>query len=202
MNNNFQIRPLVEAALREDIRSGDITTNALIPVDARATAQMRMRENGVLSGIELAKMAFSLLDENVRFSQAREDGETLQSGDVILEIEGRARAVLTAERVSLNFVQRLSGIATLTAQFVAQTQGTKARIADTRKTTPTIRVLEKYAVRCGGGSNHRFALACKRHREIFCSCVADVTEFLLCCERMEQQFAPQRTYIISKNSRQ
>ena len=158
MINNFQIRPFVEAALREDIRSGDITTNALIPVDARATAQMRMRENGVLAGIGLAKCAFASLDENVVFSQMREDGETLQKGDVILEIEGMARAVLTGERVALNFVQRMSGIATLTSQFVAQTQGTKAQIADTRKTTPTIRVLEKYAVRCGGGSNHRFAL--------------------------------------------
>lgn len=158
MINTFQNRPLIEAALREDIRSGDVTTNALIPLDARATAQMRMREDGVLAGIELAKIAFAILDENVVFSQTREDGESLKSGDVILEIVGSARAVLTAERVALNFVQRLSGIATLTAQFVVQTEGTKAKIADTRKTTPGLRVLEKYAVRCGGGSNHRFAL--------------------------------------------
>ena len=161
MNNEltrFQIAPFVEAALREDIRSGDITTNALIPNDARAKAQMRMRENGVLAGIEVAKCAFSLLDGDANFSQMRNDGESLKSGDVILEIEGSARAVLTAERVALNFVQRLSGIATLTSQFVAQTEGTKARIADTRKTTPGLRVLEKSAVRCGGGSNHRFAL--------------------------------------------
>lgn len=155
---SFQIRPFVEAALREDIRSGDITTNALIPVDAKATAQMRMREDGVLAGIELAKLAFQLLDENVVFSQQKNDGEQLQRGDVILEIEGAARAVLTGERVALNFVQRLSGIATLTSQFVSQTESTKAQIADTRKTTPTLRVLEKYAVRCGGGPNHRFAL--------------------------------------------
>lgn len=155
---DFQIRPLVEAALREDIRSGDITTNALIPLDARATAQMRMRENGVLSGIELAKCAFALLDADVRFSQERSDGETLTKGDIILQIEGAARAVLTGERVALNFVQRMSGIATLTQQFVQQTEDTKAVIADTRKTTPGLRVLEKYAVRCGGGSNHRFAL--------------------------------------------
>ena len=158
MNNNFQIAPFVEAALREDIRSGDITTNALIPIDAKTTAQIRMREDGVLAGIELAKLAFQILDENVVFSQGKTDGEPLQRGDIVLQIEGRARAVLTAERVALNFVQRLSGIATLTNRFVRETQGTKAQIADTRKTTPTLRVLEKYAVRCGGGSNHRFAL--------------------------------------------
>ncbi len=158
MNNNFQIAPFVEAALREDIRSGDITTNALIPIDAKTTAQIRMREDGVLAGIELAKLAFQILDENVVFSQGKTDGEPLQRGDIVLQIKGRARAVLTAERVALNFVQRLSGIATLTNRFVRETQSTKAQIADTRKTTPTLRVLEKYAVRCGGGSNHRFAL--------------------------------------------
>ncbi|HVF85558.1 MAG TPA: carboxylating nicotinate-nucleotide diphosphorylase [Abditibacteriaceae bacterium] len=154
----FQIRPLVEAVLREDIRSGDITTNALIPADARATAQMRMRENGVLSGIELARQAFLLLDADARFSQQRADGEHVAAGETVLQIEGTARAVLTAERVALNFVQRMSGIATLTHQFVRETEGTKAVIADTRKTTPGLRVLEKSAVRCGGGSNHRFAL--------------------------------------------
>jgi len=152
----FQIRPLVEAALREDIRSGDITTNALIPTEAKAIAQMRMRE--VLSGLEVARQAFLLLDADTRFSQMRGDGEALTKGDVIFEVEGAACAVLTAERVALNFVQRMSGIATLTHQFVQATEGTKAVIADTRKTTPGLRVLEKYAVRCGGGSNHRFAL--------------------------------------------
>ncbi len=156
--SDFQIRPLVEAALREDIRSGDITTNALIPLDATAQAQMRMREDGVLAGIGAAKLAFSLLDFDANFSQMRNDGERLKTGDIVLEVEGSARAVLTGERVALNFVQRLSGIATLTHQFVQQTEGTKARIADTRKTTPGLRLLEKYAVRCGGGSNHRFAL--------------------------------------------
>lgn len=154
----FQIRPLVETALREDIRSGDITTDALIPADAKAAAQMRMREDGVLAGIELARQAFLLLDPNARFSQERADGEHLAAGETVLQIEGAARAVLTAERVALNFVQRMSGIATLTRQFVRETEGTKAKIADTRKTTPGLRVLEKYAVRCGGGSNHRFAL--------------------------------------------
>jgi nicotinate-nucleotide pyrophosphorylase (carboxylating) len=156
--HDFQIRPLVEAALREDMRSGDITTNALIPSDAKAIAMMRAREDGVLAGIDLAQMAFSLLDESVRFWRQKGDGQSMARGETVLQIEGGARAVLTAERIALNFVQRLSGVATLTRQFVDAVAGTPTRIADTRKTTPGLRVLEKYAVRCGGGSNHRFAL--------------------------------------------
>jgi nicotinate-nucleotide pyrophosphorylase (carboxylating) len=155
---DFQIRPLVEAALREDIRSGDITTDSLIPAEARARAVLRTREEGVLAGITIAQMAFATLDENVTFSQVKGDGEPMAQGETVLQIDGAARAVLTAERVALNFSQRLSGIATLTRQFVHAVSGTKARIADTRKTTPGLRVLEKHAVRCGGGSNHRFAL--------------------------------------------
>lgn len=156
--HNIQIRPLVEAALREDIRSGDITTNSLIPTEARARAVLRTREDGVLAGIGVAQMAFSTLDGAVTFSQAKRDGEAMTKGETVLHIEGAARAILTAERIALNFSQRLSGIATLTGQFVDAVRGTNARIADTRKTTPGLRVLEKYAVRCGGGSNHRFAL--------------------------------------------
>jgi nicotinate-nucleotide pyrophosphorylase (carboxylating) len=156
--HDFQIRPLVEAALREDIRSGDITTNALIPAEARARAVLRTREDGVLAGIALAQTAFATLDANVSFSEVKRDGEAMTKGDTVLQIEGAARAVLTAERIALNFSQRLSGVATLTRQFVDAVVGTNARVADTRKTTPGLRVLEKYAVRCGGGSNHRFAL--------------------------------------------
>ncbi|HEX8234763.1 MAG TPA: carboxylating nicotinate-nucleotide diphosphorylase [Abditibacteriaceae bacterium] len=156
--HDFQIRPLVEAALREDIRSGDITTNSLIPAAARARAVLRTREDGVLAGIAVAQIAFATLDGSVQFSQAKRDGESIARGEVLLQIDGAARAVLTAERVALNFSQRMSGIATLTRRFVDGVSGTKARLADTRKTTPGLRVLEKYAVRCGGGSNHRFAL--------------------------------------------
>jgi nicotinate-nucleotide pyrophosphorylase (carboxylating) len=156
--HDFQIRPFVEAALREDIRSGDVTTNALIPAEARARAVLRTREDGVLAGIALAQMAFATLDATVSFSEVKRDGVAMIKGDTVLRIEGAARAVLTAERIALNFSQRLSGVATLTRQFVDAVVGTNARVADTRKTTPGLRVLEKYAVRCGGGSNHRFAL--------------------------------------------
>ena len=155
--SDFQIAPFVEAALREDIRSGDITTDAIFPIDAQGRAQMTMREAGVLAGVGLARLAFEMLGD-VRVEIIKNDGDELQAGDRVLEVTGNARSILTGERVALNFVQRLSGIATLTQQFVRETQGTKAQIADTRKTTPTLRLLEKYAVRCGGGSNHRFAL--------------------------------------------
>lgn len=152
------LRPLVEAALREDIRSGDITTNSLLPLEARAEAVMRMREPAILAGLDAARLAFQILDSAVEFHATYQDGASIAKGATILTIRGNGRAVLTAERVALNFVQRLSGIATLTGQFVAATEGTKARIADTRKTTPGLRLVEKYAVRCGGGSNHRFAV--------------------------------------------
>ena len=155
--SDFQIAPFVEAALREDIRSGDITTDAIFPIDAQGRAQMTMREAGVLAGVGLARLAFEMLGD-VRVEIIKNDGDELQAGDRVLEVTGNARSILTGERVALNFVQRLSGIATLTQQFVRECDGTKARIADTRKTTPTLRLLEKYAVRCGGGSNHRFAL--------------------------------------------
>jgi len=149
---------IVESALREDIRSGDITTEALIPISATARAAMNFRENGTLCGVQIARAVFSYLDANAQFPVAKNDGDEIAAGETVLIIEGEARAVLTAERVALNFMQRLSGIATLTEKFVEATEGTNARIADTRKTTPNLRVLEKYAVRCGGATNHRFAL--------------------------------------------
>jgi nicotinate-nucleotide pyrophosphorylase (carboxylating) len=154
----FLIRPLVEAALREDMRSSDITTQTIIPAEQQATAFIRAREGGIFCGVETARLAFQLLDEAVAVEVLLKDGASLQPGDTVFKITGNARAILTGERIALNFAQRLSGIATLTGQFVAATEGTRARIADTRKTTPGLRVLEKYAVRCGGGSNHRFAL--------------------------------------------
>jgi len=152
------IQPLVDAALREDIRSGDITTNALIPAGTTARAQMAFRESGVVSGLALAQLAFKSLDPTAMIEIHYDDGAAVQPGDVVLTVEAAAGAVLTAERVALNFTQRLSGIATLTRRFVDATEGTGARIVDTRKTTPGLRLLEKYAVRCGGGANHRFAL--------------------------------------------
>jgi nicotinate-nucleotide pyrophosphorylase (carboxylating) len=155
---NFQLVQFVEAALAEDIRSGDITTNTLIPADAKATALMRFRESGVVCGIEAAKSTFRILDSNIDLKVLLEDGSAVNAGDVALEIRGNARAILTGERVALNIVQHLSGIASATAQYVKETEGTKARIVEIRKTTPGFRLLEKYAVRCGGGHNHRYAL--------------------------------------------
>lgn len=155
---DFQLIQFVEAALREDIRSGDITTNSLIPANTQAKALMRFRESGVVCGIDAAQSTFRLLDPDVDLKVLLEDGAAVSTGEVALEIRGNARAILTAERVSLNIVQHLSGIASATAQYVKETEATKARIVDTRKTTPGLRLLEKYAVRCGGGYNHRYAL--------------------------------------------
>ena len=154
----FQLVQFIEAALQEDIRSGDITTNSLIPADAQATALMRFRESGIVCGIDAAKSTFQLLDSTIDLKVLLEDGNSVKADDVALEIHGDARAILTGERVALNIVQHLSGIASATAQYVKETQGTRARIVDTRKTTPGLRLLEKYAVRCGGGHNHRYAL--------------------------------------------
>lgn len=155
---HFQLTSFVEAALHEDIRSGDITTNTLIPTQATAIALMRFRENGVVCGMEAAKAAFQLLDPQVSLNVLLDDGYTVNTNEVALEIRGNARAILTAERVALNIVQHLSGIAGATAEYVKAIKGTKARIVDTRKTTPGLRLLEKYAVRCGGGYNNRYAL--------------------------------------------
>ena len=154
----FLIRPLVESALREDLRSGDLTTEALIPLDLRGVAHFNFRVAGVVCGVEIAQMAFEMLDCDAKFSRPVGDGWNVEAGQTVLTVEANARAILSAERVALNFCQRLSAIATLTNQFVRAVEGTRAQIADTRKTTPGLRILEKYAVRCGGGANHRFAL--------------------------------------------
>jgi nicotinate-nucleotide pyrophosphorylase (carboxylating) len=148
----------IQAALREDIRSGDVTTNALIPEKATATASMNFRESGVVCGLDVARISFEELDRSASIQVLIADGQTVASGMEVMRIAGSARAILTAERVALNYAQRLSGIATLTQRFVQAVAGTKTKIADTRKTTPGSRLFEKYAVRCGGGSNHRFAL--------------------------------------------
>ena len=156
--NSFLFQPLVEAALREDLRSGDLTTEALIPADARGTAQMNFRADGIVCGMPLAALAFRALDPDIRLEILIPDGSHAARGATAMRIEGSARAILSAERVALNFAQRLSAIATLTAQYVTATAGTRAHIADTRKTTPGLRLAEKYAVRMGGGANHRYAL--------------------------------------------
>lgn len=152
------LRPYVEAALREDLRSGDITTDALIPANLRGRAAMNFRVGGIVCGLELARIAFQSLDSGAHIEILAPEGQKVSAGATVLRVEAKGRAIVSAERVALNFAQRLSGIATLTHQFVEAVAGTDAKIADTRKTTPLLRQLEKYAVRCGGGSNHRFAL--------------------------------------------
>lgn len=153
-----EIRRVVQTALAEDIGGGDVTTLATVPEDATAKAVMRAREPLTLAGIALAEESFRQLSPAIRLIRCIEDSARAQTGGVILRVEGSTRAILTAERVALNFVQRLSGIATLTAQFVEAIKGTHAQILDTRKTTPGLRRLEKYAVTCGGGTNHRIGL--------------------------------------------
>ena len=153
------IEDAVRHALKEDLgRAGDITSLATIPANATAEAALVSRQTGVLAGLPLAECAFRLLDPSLDFVAERADGDPLTRGAVIARISGKARAILSAERVALNYLCHLSGIASATAQFVARVEHTRARICDTRKTTPGLRTLEKYAVRCGGGTNHRFGL--------------------------------------------
>jgi nicotinate-nucleotide pyrophosphorylase (carboxylating) len=157
--SQHETEALVRAALEEDRAFEDVTTLATVPEDSRATAALVARAEGVVAGLPLAVMAFHLLDPSVKVRVLVWDGSRVARGEVALELEGPARALLSAERTALNFVQRLSGIATLTARYVNAVRGTRAEILDTRKTTPTFRSLEKYAVRCGGGVNHRMDLA-------------------------------------------
>lgn len=153
-----EIRTAVKSALAEDIGRGDVTTLATVPKTLAFRAVLRAREPLVVAGLEFAKAAFLQLSSSVRVEYLVHDGTHVGRGDRLLRLTGPARAILTAERVALNYVQHLSGIATLTAQFVAALKGSRAQILDTRKTTPGWRRFEKYAVACGGGKNHRFGL--------------------------------------------
>jgi nicotinate-nucleotide pyrophosphorylase (carboxylating) len=151
------LRETVARALAEDVGSGDVTTTATVADDAAARALITQKAPGVLYGLDAAETAFSLCDPAARFTRLASEGEWREGGPV-LEVTGRAGALLTAERTALNFLQRLSGIATQTARYVAAVEGTGARVLDTRKTTPGLRVLEKAAVAAGGGTNHRAGL--------------------------------------------
>lgn len=153
------ITPLVAAALAEDLgRAGDITSAATIPATATSVAVMASRRDGVICGLALAVAAFRQVDPTLVVEQLAQDGDRVKKGDRVLRISGNARAILAGERVALNFVGRMSGIATATAQMVSAVGGAKARIAATRKTTPGLRSVEKYAVMCGGGTPHRYGL--------------------------------------------
>jgi nicotinate-nucleotide pyrophosphorylase (carboxylating) len=149
----------VRAALDEDAPWGDVTSQTLIPADATVTASLMAREPGVMCGGDLFTAAMELTDVAIVTDLHVADGERFKAGATLATVQGPARGVLQAERVALNLVQRLAAIATMTARYVAAAEGTKARIVDTRKTTPGLRLLERYAVRCGGGHNHRFSLS-------------------------------------------
>jgi nicotinate-nucleotide pyrophosphorylase (carboxylating) len=153
------VDPVVRAALLEDLgRAGDITAAACVPPGIRMSARFAVRKAGRIAGLDCARLAIAALDPTARFSVKIADGQDAPAGAVLAEVEADARALLSAERVALNLFGRLSGVATLTAQYVQAVQGTDARITCTRKTTPGLRALEKYAVRCGGGINHRYGL--------------------------------------------
>jgi len=153
------IEPQIRAALEEDLgRAGDITSDLTIPADQKAEARLVARKQGRIAGLIAAEMAFRLIDPSLAFDIAAPDGSAVESGALLATVRGPARAILTGERVALNFAGHLSGVATATAALVAAVKGTGARIVCTRKTLPNLRILQKYAVRCGGGFNHRFGL--------------------------------------------
>ncbi|MCP2030383.1 nicotinate-nucleotide pyrophosphorylase (carboxylating) [Okibacterium sp. HSC-33S16] len=159
MLTSNHIDRVVSAALEEDAPWGDLTSETLIPATAVATATLTAREAGVFSGGDVFAAAFRLTDPSITVTLRIADGETFAPGDALASVSGPARGVLQAERIGLNFVQRMSGIATQTARYVDRLAGTKARIVDTRKTTPGLRAFERHAVRSGGGFNHRFSLS-------------------------------------------
>ena len=152
------IRRLIQSALEEDVGSGDITTTAILTGKEIGQARVMAKENLIVAGIGIFKETFIFSDEDIKFAGSVEDGELVKSGDVLTEISGNLGSILTAERVALNFLQRMCGIATLTRKYVDEIEGTGAKVLDTRKTVPGLRVLDKYAVRVGGGFNHRFGL--------------------------------------------
>ena len=156
--NSFILDPILRRALEEDIGTGDVTTLATIEPGTQASAELVAKEDFVLSGIDVAQRVFQLLSAETAFEKLISDGQTVKRGDVIAWIKGDAAVLLQGERVALNLLQRMCGVATLTAAFVREVEGTQAIVVDTRKTTPGLRVLEKYSVRMGGGGNHRMAL--------------------------------------------
>lgn len=156
---DLNLNDLIEKALKEDVGTGDITTLSTIPADKTITGRFIAKEDGILCGTEVVRAVFDFVDSNIELNFANKDGDKIAKGDVIATVSGLAQSILTGERLALNLLQHMSGVATRTYEAVEKVKGTKARIADTRKTTPGLRVLEKYAVKCGGGSNHRFNLA-------------------------------------------
>jgi nicotinate-nucleotide pyrophosphorylase (carboxylating) len=153
------VERMVENFLREDIGEGDITTNAIVPENHTSKAIIQVKGDGVVAGHTFAREIFKFLDQTIQYHELKQDGERVAKGDILATMAGKSRAILTGERVALNILQRLSGIATITRSFVEAVEGTGVKILDTRKTSPGLRSMEKYAVRMGGGSNHRFNLS-------------------------------------------
>jgi len=153
-----EILSSVEHALAEDIRTGDVTTNSIIPAQATLAGQIISKQSGIVAGLFIAQAAFQMLDKRVSLTSRVNDGERIEADRVLAEIKGTARAILSAERTALNFLGRTSGIATLTRQFVEEVRHTKTKILDTRKTAPNLRACDRLAVRLGGGENHRMGL--------------------------------------------
>lgn len=152
------IKPVIEYALNEDIGSGDITTNSIIPDNLTACASMRAKAAGVIAGLSVAEYVFQLLSPDIEWNSLVKDGDSVAVGEIIVTIKGPYRTLLTGERLALNFLQRMSGIATMTSKYVEAVKGFKTEILDTRKTIPGLRILDKYSVKMGGGTNHRIGL--------------------------------------------
>jgi len=158
LKENIQIDKIIEQALLEDIGTGDITTESVIPLNLKAKGIIKTSEEGVVAGLDIVCLVFKKLDSEICFQSKMKDGNKILPEEILAEITGPARIILKGERVTLNFLQRLSGIATITSKFCQEVKDLPVRIVDTRKTTPGLRILEKYAVRMGGGHNHRFGL--------------------------------------------
>lgn len=158
MTNDQLIDRLIDLAIEEDIATGDVTTNSIIPAQSRSTAEMKMKADGVISGLDIARRVYERFDQDIRWEPLVKDGQAVRKGDVILRIEASYRCLLLGERLSLNILQRMSGIATETARYVRELAGTHTRLLDTRKTAPGLRMLDKIAVKDGGGTNHRMGL--------------------------------------------
>jgi nicotinate-nucleotide pyrophosphorylase (carboxylating) len=158
INENIQIDKIIEQALLEDIGTGDLTTESIIPYSLQSHAIIKTSERGIVAGLDIASLIFKKLDPEIYFHSKTKDGKEISPGEVLAEITGSAQTILKGERVALNFLQRMSGIATATSKFCQEVKDFPVRIVDTRKTTPGLRILEKYSVRMGGGYNHRFGL--------------------------------------------
>lgn len=155
---NFNLKEFITAALAEDVGDGDHTSLSTIPASAKGKARLLVKENGILAGVEVALQIFRQVDRSLKVDVFMNDGDRIKKGDIVLHVEGKAQSILTAERLVLNCMQRMSGIATATSKLMKLCKGTSTKVIDTRKTTPGFRAFEKWAVKIGGGGNHRFGL--------------------------------------------